>query len=116
MAIASSTIAQGRNAMFIARYCCDVRFGHKDEYLAFARKWEKEIGSRLGWKSRVITGSIGAAESRVEHEMEVASLAELEKGFAELAKNEQHKKWGKEIEPLVVSGSNHWQIFRVVET
>jgi hypothetical protein len=31
------------------------------------------------------------------------------------APNEIHKRWGKEIEPLVVSGTNRWEIFRIVE-
>ncbi len=101
--------------MFIARFIIDVKFGHKDEFLALQRKWQEEVGARIGWKTlRYATGSIGAHESRMEMELEVGSLAELEKAWAELAKSDAHKRFGKALEPLVVSGSNRWEILRVI--
>ncbi len=62
-----------------------------------------------------MTGSIGAREATVETHHQVESLARLEEFFARIGKLDAHAKWGKEIEPYVVSGSSLWQIFRVVE-
>lgn len=104
--------------MFIARWIVDVKFGHKDEFFALHKKWEEEVGSKLGAEKktqRVLTGSIGAAESRIETDTEVESLAELEQFFSRLMEIPAHKEWGKQLEPLIVSGSNRWEIFRVVK-
>jgi hypothetical protein len=100
---------------FIARWSIDVKFGHKDEAITSFRKWQAEVGAKLGWKTRALTGSIGVLESRMETEITVESLADLESAWAKLGTNEIHKRWGKEIEPLVVSGTNGWEIFRIVE-
>lgn len=104
--------------MFVARLNLDVRFGHKDEFIALQKKWEENVGKKVGiekYKQRVLNGSIGALESRFEVEFEVESLADLESVFARLSEVPYHREWGKEIEPHVVSGTNRWEIFRVVK-
>ncbi len=103
--------------MFVARWSIDVKFGHKDEFIALQKVWQENVGNKIGWergKYRVLNGSIGAAESRFEMEISVDSLAELETAWAKLPEIEAHKKFGKDMEPLIVSGSNNWEIFRVV--
>jgi hypothetical protein len=104
--------------MFIARWIVDVKFGHKDEFIALQKKWMEDIGNKTGMDKitqRMLNGSIGAAESRFEMETEVGSLAELEQFFAKLPEIPSHKEWGKQLEPLVVSGSNRWEIMRVIK-
>jgi hypothetical protein len=104
--------------MFIARWNVDVKFGHKDEFIALQKKWMEEVGSKSGMESithRFLTGSIGAPESRFEVETQVESLAELEQFFAKLPEIPAHREWGKQLEPLIVSGSNRWEIFRVLK-
>ncbi|WP_217571783.1 hypothetical protein [Mesorhizobium sp. GbtcB19] len=104
--------------MFSARWQIDARFGHKQTALELMRKWEREIGSQVGLadlKFRLMTGSIGAREATIESHHEVESLAQLEELFAKIAKIDAHAKWGKELEPYVVSGTSQWQIFRIVE-
>jgi hypothetical protein len=104
--------------MFSARWQIDARFGHKQTALELMRKWEREIGSQVGLadlKFRLMTGSIGAREATIESHHEVESLAQLEALFAKIAKIDAHAKWGKELEPYVVSGTSQWQIFRIVE-
>lgn len=103
--------------MLIARLSIQARFGHKQKVLDLMKQWEEEIGSKIGWtkdKTRVLTGSIGAKESEIQHELSIESLAELEKGFEALAKIDGHAEWGKELEKYVVSGSNYWEIYRVL--
>ena len=63
---------------------------------------------------QLLTGSIGAREATVEIDHTVGTLAELEQMFEKLGKLAAHEKWGKDLEPHVVSGSSHWQIFRVL--
>jgi hypothetical protein len=62
-----------------------------------------------------MTGSIGAREATIETHHQVETLAQLEEFFAKIGKLDAHAKWGKEMEPYVVSGTSQWQIFRVVE-
>ena len=104
--------------MFSARWQIDARFGHKQTVLDMMRQWEREVGSQVGiadLKFQIMTGSIGAHESRIESHHEVESLAQLEAFFAKLGKIEAHAKWGKALEPFVVSGTNVWEIYRIVE-
>ena len=104
--------------MFSARWQIDAKFGHKQTVLDLLKKWEREIGSQVGLadlKFRLMTGSIGAREATIESHHEVESLAQLEALFAKIAKIDAHAKWGKELEPYVVSGTSQWQIFRIVE-
>ena len=103
--------------MLIARWQIDARFGQKQKVIDLVRAWEREIGSKVGiekMKLQILTGSIGAREATVEIDHSVESLAELEQFFEKLGKLDAHKKWGQDMEPYVVSGSSHWQIFRVL--
>ena len=103
--------------MFIARWQVDARFGHKQAVIDLMRKWLTEIGSKAGTDKmdvKLLTGSIGAREATIEVNHTIASLAELERFFEAIGKNEAHKQWGKDIEPYVVSGSPCWSIYRVL--
>jgi hypothetical protein len=100
--------------MFVARFSMNVRYGHKDEALAIHRKWMETIGAQVGWKARILVGSIGD-ESRVEAELTIPSLAELEKAWEKLATIADHKKMARELEPHVVSGTNRWEILRIAQ-
>ncbi len=103
--------------MMIARWHIDARFGHKQTAIDLLKRWDKEIGSQVGWtadKVRTTTGSIGALESTIETEVTIADLTELNDSFAKLGAIKAHEAWSKEIEPYIVSGTPHWQIFRVV--
>ena len=103
--------------MLIARWQIDARFGHKQTVIDMLTAWARDIAPQIGWtkdKGRLLTGSSGAREATVVHEWAVADLGELEKSWAALGKIEAHKRWGKEMEPYVVSGSARWEVFRVV--
>ena len=103
--------------MIIARWQIDARFGHKTEVIQSVTKWQKEIGTQIGWeadKIRMMTGSVGANESSVVLEMPLESMAELEKSWEKLSKLEAHKKWSKDLEPYVVSGTHRWEIYRAL--
>ncbi|MEW6146213.1 MAG: hypothetical protein AB1598_14465 [Thermodesulfobacteriota bacterium] len=103
--------------MFIARWQIEARFGYKQAALDSMKMWLEEVGSKIGWKPdkvRLITGSIGANESTIETEIVINELRELDEAWAKLAKLKTHRKWGKEFEKYIVSGTARWTIFRVV--
>jgi hypothetical protein len=104
--------------MFVARWSVDTKFGHKDATLSIMNKWQDEVGSKVGLerkRSRLLSGSVGAPESRIENEVEVASLKELEEAFAKFSQFPYHQKFSQELEQHIVSGTNRWEIFRVLE-
>lgn len=75
------------------------------------------LNPRLGFradKTRLFTGSLGALEATVQTERAIDSLSELDEAWAKLAKIEAHREWGKKLEPLVVSGTSHWEVYRVL--
>ncbi|WP_348946416.1 hypothetical protein ABHF33_07720 [Chitinibacter sp. FCG-7] len=103
--------------MMIARWSIDVRFGHKAEAVALMQQWLREIGSQIGWtadKVRLLTGSVGANESLLVSELQVADLAELNAAWDKLGQIAAHQAWGKALEPHIVSGTPRWEIFRVL--
>ena len=104
--------------MFSARWQIDAKFGNKQVVLDLMREWERDIGAKVGIQDlefQIMTGSIGAREATIETHHQVESLAQLEEFFAKIGKLDAHAKWGKKMEPYVVSGSSLWQIFRIVE-
>ena len=101
--------------MLIARWQIDARFGHKQAVIDSIVQWTREFAPQVGLrKGRMLSGSIGALEATVEHNWEVADLAELESAWAKLGTIEAHKQWSKDLEPNVVSGTARWNIYRVV--
>lgn len=101
--------------MIIARWHCNARFGKKPELIDRIKNWWETIGKEIGQTDYAIyTGSIGAEESLVTVDVRVASLAELSEQWDKLGGREDHKAFGREIEPLVVSGTTRWEVLRAV--
>ena len=104
--------------MLIARWSIDVCFGQKNNIISAMKKWSEEVGNKVGFsqdKLRVTTDSIGVNESRFECEYTVESLEQLQKMWEDMSTMEAHQQFGKDLEPIIVSGSNRWEIFRVVD-
>jgi hypothetical protein len=101
--------------MIVARWSIDARFGHKQAVVDSMIRWQKEIGSTIGWTDmRLVTGSVGARESTVQSEVCLKDLTELNAAWDKLATIEAHKQWSKDLEPNVVSGTPRWEIFRIL--
>jgi len=103
--------------MLIARWTIDAKFGHKPAVVESLKNWYRDIGSQIGWtdgKYRILTGSIGALESTIVSEVSVESLAELNAAWDKLAEVGAHKEWSLNLEPHVVSGTQRWEVFRVL--
>lgn len=103
--------------MMIARWSIVAKFGYKQNVIDLMQRWVRDIGPKAGFsagKGRLLTGSIGALESTIQLENEVKDLTELNQIWEKLGGIEAHKKWSKELEPHVVSGTNRWEVLRVL--
>ncbi|MFY0678510.1 MAG: hypothetical protein K6L74_08325 [Neptuniibacter sp.] len=103
--------------MMVARWHIDAKFGHKQTVIDSLNKWFEDIGSQIGWtgdKFRIVTGSVGAKESVVISEIQISGLTELDESWNKLGDVEGHAAWSKELEPYIVSGSQYWEILRIV--
>ena len=60
------------------------------------------------------TVSVGALESTIQSEVEIEDFADLGAAWEKLGAIDAHRQWSKDIEPYIVSGTPHWQIFRVL--
>lgn len=103
--------------MMIARWQFDAKFGRKDEAIRLLKEWHEIFGAQIGWtkdKVRMFTGSVGVAESRIVSEVMVKDLAELNAAWEKLATLEGRAEWQKRLEPVLVSGSNHWEVYRTI--
>lgn len=104
--------------MMVARWSIDAKFGHKPDVVNSLSRWFNDIGSQIGWvkgKYRIVTGSIGALESQVVSEITIESLTELNDSWNKLGDIPEHASWSKGLEPHIVSGTQKWEIFRIVE-
>ena len=103
--------------MMVARWNIVAKFGYKQDLLKLMERWIQEIGPQVGVKketTRLVTGSVGALESLVQTEHVVKDLTELNAMWEKLGAIPAHAQWSKEIEPMVVSGTNKWEIYRII--
>ena len=103
--------------MMIARWHVDCRFSYKDEVLTSLRGWFDDVGREIGLDPsnvRFLTGSIGAAESKLEMEITVNDLADLNEIWNKMGNVKTHPGWARKIEPFLVSGSPYWTVYRVL--
>ncbi len=103
--------------MMIARWSIDAKFGYKQNVIDLMQRWLREIAPQVGFSAentRLLTGSIGALEATIQTEHLVKDLGELDRAWEKLAAIPAHKQWGKDLEPHVVSGTNRWEIYRVL--
>jgi hypothetical protein len=103
--------------MFVARWQFTAQFGKVDDVLSLLRKWEIDVGERVGWKSaniRVTVGVVGAGNSAIELEVRVDSLADLEAAWNDMERNPHHHEYIKQLGHVIVSGTNSWTVQREV--
>lgn len=102
--------------MIIARWHVNARFGHKQDLIREIRTWWSTIGQEIGQTDyNIMTGSIGAPESLVTVDVRCRDLAQLHEQWDALAPREDHATFASRIEPLLVSGSTRWEVFRTVD-
>lgn len=103
--------------MMIARWSISAKFGYKQQVIDLMQRWLREIGPQAGFTAdgtRLLTGSVGALEATIQTEHQIKDLTELDKSWEKLATIAAHKQWSKDLEPLVVSGTSRWEIYRLL--
>jgi hypothetical protein len=116
--IRTSRRQKRKATVFIARWHFSVRFGHTQQCIDVLRKWEVDVGQRVGWKAgaiRVLSGLLGASDTDIEFEVRVDSLTDLESAWADIEKVPYHKQLMKELEGLVAGSTSRWTVHRVAE-
>ena len=101
--------------MIVARWQFTSQFGRTDDVLSILRRWEIDVGERVGWKSsslRLVAGLVGAAPSAVELEVRLDSLADLEAAWGDMERNPHHHEYMKQLGQVIVSGTDHWTVLR----
>jgi len=101
--------------MFIVRWEFTCRFGKVDDCISMLRRWEMDVGDRIGWKLpsvRVLAGFIGSNDSTIEFEARAENLTDLEGVFADMERNPHHREYMKQFEHLVVAGTSSWSVLR----
>lgn len=95
------------------------RYGRKLEAVSLLQEWVTNIGSEASpplnaSNTRINSGAIGAPESRLELEITLETLAELEQFWATIPP-EAHKHWSQRMNPCLMDGSPTWEVFRTVD-
>lgn len=104
--------------MYVCQWNLEIPFGKQSEGLTVMKDWGKdkfafsEFAKAKG--GRVLVGHIGASPSEVVDEYLFESLADFERALDGM-KDERFRRHAAALAPLVVPGSQHWKVYRVVE-
>ncbi len=102
--------------MIIARWQFKARFGMKQDAIDSVQEWWRTIGSEIGQTDySIMTGSVGVEEAVVMVDVRVKDMTELNDQWEKLSKRDDHVTFASKLEPLIVSGSTKWELYRVVE-
>lgn len=104
--------------MFVARWQFTSQFNKVNDVLAILRKWEIDVGERVGWKTshlRIVTGVLGAGSSDVELKVRVDAISDLEAAWGDMGRNPHHHEYMKQLSHVLVGGTNRWTIHRQVD-
>lgn len=99
-----------------ARWCIDIKYGVKMEAIGLIQEWVQVIGSQAGLTARnttILSGAVGAPESRLELEVELDNLAELEAFWGQIP-SQAHKAWSQRAQHYLIDGSPQWEVYRNV--
>jgi hypothetical protein len=100
--------------MFLIRSVSQSQSGRRDEAVALMKEFATETHKELGEpEARILTGSIGPADSTIVMERVVKSLAEFEQGLDAINKWSGMQRYGKKFAELFISGTHHFEIFRI---
>jgi hypothetical protein len=101
--------------MYIARWTFDTRFGKTDDSIALLRRWEIDVGERVGWKLgsvRLLRNVMGGTDTAIEFEAHCDSLDELERTWRDMEKAPYHQEYLRKLQELIVPGTSRWSVLR----
>ncbi|KAL3143443.1 hypothetical protein ABBQ38_002260 [Trebouxia sp. C0009 RCD-2024] len=86
------------------------------EAIALLEEWVQSVGSQAGLTEQnttIMSGAVGVPESRLELEIEVDSLTQLETFWGQIPP-QAHKAWSQRAQHFLIDGSPKWEVFRKV--
>jgi hypothetical protein len=103
--------------MFICEWHIDVLFGRQAEAVRILEAWNRAKFAcspfSRATQNRILVGHIGSSPSHIVDTFAFDTVADFEAALAGLG-HPTLKQYSEAIAPLVVPGSQHWQIRRVV--
>jgi hypothetical protein len=100
--------------MFLIRSVAQAQSGRRDEAVALMKEFAAESHKELGTpEARILTGSVGPADSTIVMETVVKSLAEFEQGLEATNKWPAMQRYGKKFPELFLSGTHRFEIYRI---
>lgn len=104
--------------MIVCQWHLDIPYGKQVEVLEIMRAWgeEKRASSDFGKarSTRLMVGHVGKSASHVVDEYVFDSLADFESALAGMGA-ERFPRHSDRLAPYIVPGSQHWEIFRLIE-
>lgn len=104
--------------MYVARWNLTAKFSKTEETIALLRRWEGDVGQRIGWRPgsvRIVSGFLGAALSSIELEVRCDGLDEFEAAWRDMQRNPAHKEYVRMLDAVVVAGTDSWTVHFVSE-
>ncbi len=101
--------------MFVARWSFLTRFGKVDECVAVLRKWEVDVGERIGWKLgsvRLMKSVLGTSDSEIEFETKFDCLNDLESAWGDMERAHHQQEYLRMLEGMIVPGTSRWTVYR----
>lgn len=104
--------------MLICQWHLDIVYGKQGEAVRIMRAWgaDKFASSefRRARGARLLAGFIGPSASHIVDEYSFDSLADFDAALAGMSAP-QFRSHSEALAPLVVPGSQHWVVYRVLE-
>jgi hypothetical protein len=100
--------------MYIARWHFTANFGHQATCVELLRKWEVDVGQRIGWRlgsTRISSGLIG--DETVELEVRLDDLGDLESAFKDMEKVPYHAQHMLDLAKHTTA--SRWTVHRVID-
>ena len=103
--------------MYLCQWHLDLVYGKLSQALEVLRMWGKEKMAssefRRARQTRLLVGHVGVSPSHVTDEYVFETLADFEAALAGMTQP-QFRAHSDALAPLVVSGSQHWIVHRIV--
>jgi hypothetical protein len=100
--------------MYLIRSIAIAHSGRRDEASALLKSFAAETAKEFGLpESRILTGSIGIADSTVVMETPMKSLADFDDQLEKINKWSGMQRYGQKFGELFVSGSHHFEVLRI---
>jgi hypothetical protein len=100
--------------MFLIQSISQTQSGRRDEAVKVMKEFAADAHKECGLPpQRILTASIGPADSTIIMEGTVASLAEFEQTIDRINKWSGMQRYGQKFAELFISGSHRFEVYRV---